>query len=293
MRHVALITGLVASAIAAGAQKPSQKIERGWPLDMDGAVRIHNYNGSVVVTGWDKDSVAVTAVIGGKMGLFGGGGRRGVKFGLESASDQTAPVADFTVFVPSRARLSVRGAATMIEIRNFAGTVDASALSGRVRISGSVTEITAETMDGDLEVESSPAYFRGKTATGRITWTGSSDDASLNTVSGAITVTSSTLHRARFESISGDVKFTGTIKPDGRVTLDSHGGDVSATLARDARAEVTIDAPKGNVLGTEFVRPAGKALQYASVPHSGSSGTTRAADLVLRSFKGRVSVAQP
>jgi len=301
MRQITSIAVLTLWAASAGAQQPTQRATDGWPLDMDGTIRIHNFNGTVTVTGWDRDSVAITAVIDGKTlagrkPLFGGGSRSGVKMGVNTVDDaKTAPAADFTVFVPSRARLSIRGAATTIDIRNFAGTVDASTLSGKIHIAGSVTEITAETMDGDLEVEASPTYLRGKTATGRISWTGSSDDVSLSTVSGTIVATGGTLFRGRFESISGDLKFAGGVKPDGRVGFDTHGGDVTLAFSRETRAEVTVDAPRWNVLGAEPTpsRPA-KRAQIFGVPTAGIyNGKARPADVDARSFKGRITVTQP
>jgi len=300
MRRITSILALAAFAAHAGAQQPTYKEANGWPLDTDGMVRIHNYNGSVTVTGWDKDSVAITAVIAGKppayrKALFGGGPRNGVKMGLESSSTTSAPAADFTIFVPMRARLSIRGAATTIDVRNFAGTLDASSLSGRIRVSGAVTELTAETMDGDLEVESSPSYLRGKTATGRITWTGSSDDVALTTVSGTIAMLSSAVLRARFESISGDLKFTGTVKPGGRVSFDSHGGDLALTFSKETYAELTVDAPHWNILGVQPTptRSAKRAQTFGVPAGRIYGGAGRPADVDARSFKGKITVTQP
>jgi hypothetical protein len=304
MRRIAFIVVIATVAVfaaSAGAQKsaqpgkPSHTEERGWPLDMDGMIRIHNYNGTISVTGWDRDSVAITAVIAGNTGLFGGGGRRGVKSGLESADASSAPVANFIVFVPSRAQLSVRGAATAIDIRNFAGTIDVSTLSGRIRIAGAITEVTAETMDGDIEIEASPNYLRGKTATGRISWNGSSDDVTLSTVSGAIVMPSATLHRARFESISGDLKFTGTVKSGGRVSFDSHGGDVSLAFSKETHAELTVDAPRWNILGAEptAIRPANRAQIFGVPAGRMYAPAGLLAGVEARSFKGKVTVTQP
>jgi hypothetical protein len=303
MRTIASIAILAAtlsgagSALAQKLQPPAKATrteEKGWPLDMDGAIRIHNYNGTVTITGWDRDSVSIKATIAGNVGLFGGGPRTGVKTGLESGDVNSSPAADMVLFVPSRARLSIRGAATSVDIRNFAGVVDASTLSGAIHIAGPATEVTAETMDGDLTIDASPAYLRGKTATGRITWTGSSDDVDLNTVSGTVTISGSTLHRARIESISGDLKFSGTLKPAGRVTFDTHGGDITAVFTGDTRADLTADAPSGSVLGTEFKRMPGKGPYSVGVPR-GVYGkpAVRPSDLILRSFKGRVTVTQP
>ncbi len=291
--RVITLCAIVLLASPAGAQKTSDVTARGWPLDADGMVRIHNHNGSITVTGWDRDSVAVSAVIAGKASLFGGGGRRGVKLGIEGNDGAAAPAAELAVFVPARARLSVLGAATWIEIRNFAGAVDASTLSGRIRITGPTAEIIAETMDGDLEIEASPAYLRGKTATGRITWTGSSDDVSLHSVSGTVTVAASTLLRARIESVSGDIKFTGAVKAGGHAGFESHGGDVTLGFLAGTVADLTVDAPTARVLGRTTARAPGKSGPIQLGIPRGVTRTAIPADITARSFKGQVTITQP
>ena len=302
LTFAALTLAALAAAPVAGQAKPGQQVkeEHGWPVDMDGSIRIHNYNGTVTVTGWEKDSVAVFAVIAGKPSpsgrplIFGGGGRKGVKMGVDNSDDFNQPLTDMTVFVPSRARLSIRGAATSVDVKNFAGSLDASTLSGRLRIAGPMTEITAETMDGDLEVDASPSFFRGRTATGRLTWNGSSDDVTLNTVSGAVVINGSTLLRARIESISGDIKFAGTVKPNGRVGFDSHAGDVTIAFAKDARAELGVDAPTATLLGVPYGRAKGASgMHYIGVPRGVLAGAARPAEVTARSFKGKVTVTQP
>ena len=271
------------------------KLEKRYQLDMDGAVRIHNSNGTVTIRGWDKDSIRVTGTIAAKdlSSWFGGGGGGGAKMGIEGSTGK-APLADLTIMLPARARLSVRGAATTIDIRDFAGTVDATTLSGRLHIAGAPTEVMAETMDGDLEIEASPSFLRGRTATGRITWIGASDDVTMVTVGGAIALSGTTLYRARIETISGDIKFSGTVKPEGRVTFDTHAGDITVGFSKSTVAELAYDAPRGAVFGAEFTRDAkGSGLKYTGVPKGGLDGKVREATVSATTFKGRLTVTQP
>jgi hypothetical protein len=286
---LAALTILAALGRDASAQV---KVDERYQLDMDGAVRIHNYNGSVTVRGWEKDSIRVTGTIAGKdrRAWFGGGRGGSAKMGVEG-SDNNAPLAELTVMVPARARLSVRGAATSIDIRDFSGTIDATTLSGRLHIAGSPTEVMAETMDGDLEIEASPSFFRGRTAMGRVTWSGSSDDVTIVTVGGSITLAGTTLYRARMESISGSIKFAGLVKPDGRVTFDSHGGDITLGFGKATVAELAYDAPRGSIFGAEFTRdPKSPGQKFTSVPRGGVASKVRPANVTASTFKGRLVV---
>jgi DUF4097 and DUF4098 domain-containing protein YvlB len=193
-----------------------------------------------------------------------------------------------------RARLSVRGAATSIDIRDVAGTIDATTLSGRLQIAGAASEIMAETMDGDLDVAASPTFFRGRTAMGRVTWTGSSDDVTIVTVGGSISLPGATLYRARMESISGSITFAGTVKPDGRATFDSHGGDVTLNFSKPTVAELAYDAPRGSLFGAEFTRDLKNPGQkFTGIPRGGLGGKIRHANVTASTFKGRLTVTWP
>jgi hypothetical protein len=290
-----LVLALGAVALVTLDAQAQRKVDRSFQLDMDGAVRIHNYNGSLTIRGWNKDSIHVSGSMAtkGKGSFFGGGAGKSAKMGVEGA-DGITPLADLTVYVPVRARLSVRGAATSIDIRDFSGTIDATTLSGRLHIAGSPTEVMAETMDGDLEIEASPSFLRGRTATGRVTWTGSSDDATIVTVSGGITVNGANLYRARFETISGDMKFSGSVRPDGRLTFDAHSGDIALTFSKSTIAELAYDAPRGALYGAEFTRDLKSPGQrYVGIPRGGLDGKVRPANVTATTFRGRLTVSQP
>jgi len=286
LRHAALIALVIGAPLAA-----QERIDHRWPLDADGMVRIYNFNGTVRITGWSRDSVVVTGTTEVFRGFFGGGTTKALKFGVEEAIKGPTPRSELTVFLPARARLWVRGASTDVEVRDVAGVVDVGVVSGRVRVSGSPAEVYAETMDGDLEVEASPSYFRGKTATGRLTWTGGGDDVTLATVSGAITVAGGRLLRARIESITGDIRYTGSLKPGANVTFDTHAGDVWLTLAKDTAGELSVDAPFGSVLGKIYKGQGGSPVLIA-LPRSGTVSLDQGVTITARSFKGRVVVVQ-
>jgi hypothetical protein len=153
-------------------------------------------------------------------------------------------------------------------------------------------EITAETMGGNVDIAGSPAYLRVRTAGGRISWSGESDNVSLTTVTGAIDLPATTLLRARIESIAGNVTWGGGVKPDGRVEIDSHAGNITLALSSGARANLTLDAPKSSVAGRSFARAPGKSAPLATV-RDGAEPGKRSAEVLARTFKGTVTVTTP
>src|SRR6266498_769096 len=96
---------LLSSPLAA-----QKKIERRIPLGMEGALRIVNMVGSVVVHGWDKDTVLIRGTLAPGDRFYSGGAYTGVKMGVESESDRNPKPTKLEVWAPARVRLWIKTA---------------------------------------------------------------------------------------------------------------------------------------------------------------------------------------
>ncbi|MBL8996377.1 MAG: hypothetical protein JNL44_03585 [Gemmatimonadetes bacterium] len=282
----AVLPALLGSG-AASTLDAQQRIERRWPLAADGAVKIFNFVGSVRVIGWDHDSVVVTGTVAEGMQFFGGGGRSGVKLGVEGSASRPDGAAVLVVRVPATADVWVRGAATDIETEGLIGTVDLGTVSGRLVAVGSPRALSVETMDGTLDVRGSPETLRAKTASGALRWEGAASDALLVSVSGSLRVNAGPLGRARLETISGSVLVDAALRPDADLTIETHSGNVEVVLPKGTPARVTTDAPT-TVNGSPLAAPAdaGKRAAPRQFDLNLKSSKASAATIVVRSFKG-------
>ena len=272
-----------------------EQIARSFPLDPDASVRIVNLtdSGSIRIIGWDKDSVVVSGTVArGSRFWSGGGGRRdAIKMFVDAdkgAVGKSAGRSELIVRLPAHARVWVNAVVADVDVSALAGQLDVTAVSSHVRVLGTLTELRAETMNGDVEVTASPAYLRLKTATGRITWTGSSEDVAVTTVSGRIMIDAGTVHRARFESIDGDIRFTGGVSKAASVTVDTHGGDVALVMSKDTEAWVESSGSASDLFGKHSKGPRGRVSRETNYTSVGKPSES-AARVVVRSFKGRVT----
>ena len=270
-----------------------EQVLRSFALSPEGSVRITNLtdSGSIRVIGWDRDSVVVSGTLARGTRFFGGGTRDGVKMFWEpekGMNQKLAGASDVVVRVPARARVWVNSSMADVEASAIAGQFDVTAVGSHVRVQGTPSELRAETMNGDVEVTASPAYLRLKTATGHITWTGSSEDVALTTVSGKMVINGGAVTRARFESIDGDIRFSGTVTKSASATFDTHGGDVTLLLTKDTEADVQANAPTSDLFGKRVVagKDAGKRVTNFATLGKPAMGT---AEIIVRSFKGRVT----
>lgn len=291
-RHPALLLAALLALAGAGpaAAQGARTTERRLPLNRDGVIKIFNYAGAVRVTGWARDSVAVTSTAPLPANFFMGGTASGVKLGLEG--DGPGSRADLAVSVPAGARVWVRTTTADIEVTALTGSVDVGTVGGSVTVRAQPQQLTIESLTGAITAVASPAVLRLKGASAPITWSGSSEDATISTVEGAITARAGVVTRARVETVTGAVRYEGGLVRGGQLTLASHAGDVTAVLSRGATAEVELDAPTCDLLGRRTSAPVGDVRRPPVLGTLGAESFP-SAHVLLRSFKGRATLSQP
>jgi hypothetical protein len=290
MRRQLTVLFLLAACLVhrAAAQAP---IHRGRVIAPDAAVRISNLAGTVRVTGWDRDSVDVTAVVpkGGGELLFGGG-TGGVKMYVNPpVGEAVFPGTLVEVRVPARARVWVKTESAEILVSGLTSSADLSSVSGRIVVTGNVAQLSAESMDGGIDVNVTSGLVRLKTAGGTIVLRGEVTDASLSTVSGSATAQPTGLDRARMETVGGHLTFEALPRPGGNYTLESHSGDINIRLPAGFDAALDLTALEGHVvnrLNKSAVQPRNQGRGEGFT----TSGGKATADLVARTFKGTITL---
>lgn len=286
--RLASLAGLLLVPALLAARGGQEKLLRGWPLDPDGGIRIHNHLGSIRVVGWARDSVAVRGTLGRGASFFGGGTRRGIKLGVEGRADASSTPTTLTIYAPARAVIVVRGAATDIVVEGLAGSVDVSCVTGQVQVTGDPTELIAEAMEGRLEIIGSPGVLRAKTAGAALRWEGTAADATLGSVSGRVDVHGGPLGRARIETISGDVLLDAALRPDADLVIESHSGSVTLRASRGLPTRISVDAAQvdGEGISSSSGFVDGKRQPPRMIDLGSSKGVPPGAMVTVRSFKG-------
>jgi DUF4097 and DUF4098 domain-containing protein YvlB len=294
MIRKALLGVVLLSGFAAGAQS-QVKVERGLRLDADGSVRISNLVGSVRVTGWNRDSVALHGVLPKGDKVFMGGGRQGMKMFVEPLNDRNPQPTRLDVMVPMRAKVWVKTATAEVEVSGVAGELDLYVVGGKIRVSGNPSELNAEAIDGDIEVNGKPGWLRAKSASGTVTFNGSSGDASISTVSGGITVNSvpaegsGKFERAKLETVTGPIRFNADIQRGAAIDFSTHSGALDIAIPRRTGADFEIASIAGTITNDlNFARPVkGRYGRGSELVMTNSSGGAR---VTVRSFKGPVTL---
>ena len=286
MRALLLLPLLLAAPVA--ALHGQQKVSRRMAVDPDVSVRIVNLAGQTRVTGWDADSVVVSGTVPRGSSFYMGGGFRGVKLGVEPPeSAAETPPATLEVRVPRRARVWVKSATAGITVEGVTGEVDAYSVSGAVSVTGSPALLTAESMDGDVELDARSRVTRVKTAGGDITIRGGGGEINASSVSGAVRLLDAReLTGGRLESVSGAVVLRGSLARGAAIDLQTHEAPIEISLAPMQGATLDVSAFGGRVTnaipGATASAAKGKPTRY-----SVGNGDAR---LTVRSLKGDVRI---
>lgn len=284
----AIITavGFVLCASSAAAQK---KVERRIPLGMEGALRIANMVGSVVVHGWNKDTVMVRATLGAGNEFFTGGGYTGAKIFVEATNDRDPKPTQLEVWVPSRVRLWIKTATASIDVSDVTGGLDLYVVSGTIDVRGNPHELNAEAIDGDIHVVGSPSWLRAKSATGTITFQGASFDVGLSTVSGPIKVDGGVFERTKIETVTGNITFAGKLDRGGTFDFDTHSGNVEIGIPDNTGASISAVTIAGAITNNLSKHPPipGRFGRGAELTMELAGGGARVS---IRTFKGPITL---
>lgn len=253
----------------------------------DVALKIYCVRGTLRVTGWSKDSVSASGYVDASLGrFFIGGTAEGMKLGIEAPDSATVGTAVLDVNVPQGARVWVKTATGDVEISGVTGTVDVFTVSGHTRVEGTPAVVTAESLDGNIELAVESPDARARTASGTIVLRGVIREITASSVSGPLFIgMEGKIGRARFESVSGEIAFKGDLEPDGALEAESHSGNIELRLPERMGATYSLSGYAGK-MSTEFQR----------VPSAPPKGEWRFvvgdghARVTVRTFKGRVEL---
>lgn len=285
----ACIMGAAAILFVASPAIAQKKVERKIPLGMEGAIRIVNMVGTVVVHGWNKDTLVVRGTLGSGDKFFMGGSYTGAKMFVESANDRDPKPARLEVWVPARVRLWVKTATASIDVSGVEGGLDLYVVSGTIDVTGNPHELNAEAIDGDIHISGSPPWVRAKSASGTIVFQGASADAAFSTVSGAVKVGGGIFERIKVETVTGNISFSGRLDRSGAFDFDTHSGVVDLAIPDNTAASISVVTIAGSI--------ANNLSKNRPIPGRFGRGSELTMDegpggakLTVRTFKGPVTL---
>lgn len=231
-------------------------------------VRVENVSGSVVVRGWDDNTIHVQGTLGEdveELVFDTSGSTADVR--VKISKDRHKKIrTDLTIYIPKRCGLVVKAVSASVdaqgvegspvELRSISGDVDVRSCPGDLRLkstSGDVTvddarrDVDSGTISGDIEIAGSPRSVIAETISGHVTIDGVQSSAEIETISGDATVRGGRLSNIDFESTSGTLEYVGGLADDGNVDSSTLSGNVTLTLSEKVSGSFRLKTFSGNI----------------------------------------------
>jgi hypothetical protein len=287
----ALLCGSALLLLAAPPVAAQRTIAEGLGVPGDAHVTISNVAGWVKITGWARDSIAVTGTVSDTKTERFTVQRAGsaVRIGLWDAAAASVPPSHVEVRVPSRASVTVRTGSASVFIADVSGALDVASIGGEIEIRGAPRSVLVESMTGPLIVDVRTGSVRAKTVTSAIRLHGSYDDATATSVSGSILLDGAVVRRGSFEAVDGELRFVGALRPDAELAFVTHAGAVEFLLPAATSATFRSIAFGGS-FQSEFSEPVRTAISKVKGTEHDLSVGGGEAQISVRSFRGRVVI---
>jgi hypothetical protein len=246
------------------------------------AVTLWNPAGHVRLIAWDLDSLVIRGRVDPSQKFLFGIGDNGAKSAIEGRVVGAEPKpTDLAVWVPRRARLTVKTESAEIEAVDVSGSFNT--VSGAIRVSGTATSIEAESMKGNLDLNANVPWLRARTGDGHLLLRGRPQDVDASTIAGTLDIATATILRGQFASVSGDIHYAGAPPTGAILEFSNHGGGVDLLLPSTASGVFALSTVSGVIENSlPGVRPAAAPRAMRVTLGRGDASVT------VRTFRGAI-----
>lgn len=254
----AILLSLMAALSFSTGALADRAIAESCEASASGTVLVENVSGVIVVEGWDRSQVQVSGTVEDgveEVQVQCDSGKVTIKVILPRNGGRKTS-ADLQIQVPSGSEVGVETVSADQRVSGVSGALDLESVSGEVVAEGQPKALNAETVSGKIDFRGESVRVDVESVSGDIGLAGVSGEVSASSVSGDVTVDADTVDRARFETVSGDLSFAGSLGGQARLNAESHSGRVVLNLPGGTSAEFEVETYSGS-LSSDFGGGAG------------------------------------
>ena len=283
----AAVIAAIVTAAPAAAQTPR---ERRAP-DTDQTVKvakgarltINNHAGEVIIRTENRDTLRVMARHAGQQKVD----IQETPAGVVIRSRGTPSSVDFEIVAPPWMPIKVTGTFNFVSVEGAQSEVSAETVRGDIVVKGGTGFVTAKSIEGEVVVEGARGRVNVSSVNEGIRITGASGDIVAETTNGDISMTKIESQSVEVSSVNGDILYEGSVAPNGRYRFATHNGDVTLGVPDNASATLSVRTYNGefsNNLGLKIIGEVQRGRRQTYVMGSG------AAEVELESFGGTIRV---
>lgn len=282
---------LLASGVAAA--ETDKSFERTVAAQPKGVVDISNVSGSIDVTGWDRQEVAVRGELGEdveRVDVTSEGGHTVIKVVLPHHGGRHAD-AHLHVQIPKGSELDVSAVSADVTASGLQGVQHLTTVSGDLSSELAGADVEAKSVSGDIKLKGhgEPARLRVTSVSGDVHLEHGAGDLETSSVSGSLVISLDTAHSVRVRTTSGDLRFEGHLARDATFEASSVSGDMNIRAPAAGGFVYEITTFSGDISNCFGVK-AQRESEYAPGSKLSGSRTDGAGHVRVKTMSGDISL---
>ena len=249
---------LIALALIGGDAFAETPINESRAVNADARIDVSNIKGTVTVSAWNKNEVAIGGTLGdGAKGLAveGDAGHLTIKvqppdkqgwfsWGADTRMGDT----DLDVKVPKAAEMKIEVVSADVSLSGVAGrSLKVDGVSGKLRLDSGAKEIEVGSVSGNIDLTGTSEHAHLETVSGNIRARGLDGQVKFETVSGDIDAEGGSYREIGAGTVSGDITLRGKPENAARVDVETMSGDVHLYLPADASTRLRASSFSGSI----------------------------------------------
>ena len=250
---------------------------------------VQNFAGEVVIRSWDRDQVRVIARHGAKSKV----NIRQAAGGLTVSSDIHGSVSvDYEITSPAWMPIKVDGHFNYVSIEGAQSDVTAETVRGDVVVKGGSGTIVAKSIQGEVHVEGARGRITASSVNEGIRLARCNGEITAETTNGHISMSGMSSPSVEASTVNGNIDFDGTVAAKGRYRFATHNGSITIGIPEDSNVTFTVRTYNGEFASNLNLSgpPRSEARRGRRVTYTLGNGS---AEMDMESFGGSIRVRRP
>lgn len=252
---------------------------------------LENVGGEVTIRAWDRNQVRIQATHSSRTRVGIRVSESVLRLTPQGSRGMGAMggMVDYVLTVPAAMDIQLGGMFADVSIEGTRGSVSVNTVEGNISVKGGAGTLELATVNGKITVEGANARLNVRAVSEDIELTNVQGEIQAETVSGDVTLTRIDGRRVEAQTVSGDVRFDGTLRPDGTYSLLTHSGDVIVAIPENASILIQTAVANGEVSASFELPASERSSRRRQQFRLGSASAT----LELETFSGDIRLVRP
>lgn len=248
---------------------------------------VNDFGGTIEIKTWRQNSIRVSASHSSRDRIVIDAGEDAT-ISIRGESRHGPPMVDYEITVPAWMSLNLSGVSTDISVDGVAAEISAETVEGTINVIGGKTNVSLRSVNGDVTLKNAAGHVEVHSVDGGLDLTNVSGDIEAETVSGDVMLIGIQSADVDASTVDGGITYEGTIQDGGRYHFASHSGDVTAAIPEKANATVSVATYNGEFQSSFPVKLVNKSKHRFTFTLG-----TGSARLEIESFDGDLNLKRP